>query len=392
MRAVLVFPAAPLPFNDTAARWFHLLAHELLRTGHEVSCLTVTDESHDRVEEARNRLAAIAPDASRVRFQAFPLRARIDPVRRKLRNLVRPFSELVYAPGFAEALRAELARGYDVLHLEQLWSGWAGLGVPRSLLNIHHLEIIDLEETHGGTLYEQKARLQMARATDRLLRETTIMRLFTQRLLDRVRTFNDDARCFVVPFALDLGLYPMQPVVDEPVVGLLGSMHWPPSRSAAERLLTRIWPLVKARAPRARLLVAGWNARRYLERWADLPDVTIEENLASPTDFFSRVSVLAYAPGRGSGMKIKVMEAMAYGVPVVTTGEGVEGMEFTSGDHGFVAEADEALAERVCALLDDRATRLRVRGAARALLESRYTAGPVMARMMDVYDDVARCA
>ena len=303
MRAVLVLPAAPLPFGDTAARWFHLLARDLLSRGHKVSCLTVTDEPRHKVDEARDRLAAVAPPG-RLRFQAFPLRGAVHPVWRKLRNAVRPFSELVYAPGFHEAFERELARGYDVLHLEQLWSGWAGLGRPRTLLNIHHLEIIDLEHTHGGTLYEQKARWQMGRATTRLLRDTPVMRLFSSRLLDRVRTFNDTARCFVVPFALDAGLYPLQPVVDEPVVGLLGSMHWPPSRSAAERLLGRIWPLVKARAPRAKLLVAGWNARRYLGAYASLPDVTIEENLVSPEAFFSRAAVLAYAPGRGSGMKI----------------------------------------------------------------------------------------
>jgi len=44
----------------------------------------------------------------------------------------------------------------------------------------------------------------------------------------------------------------------------------------------------------------------------------------------------------------------------------------------------------VCALLDDRAERLRIRAAARALLEGRYTAAPVMARMIDVYDEGAR--
>jgi glycosyltransferase involved in cell wall biosynthesis len=173
-------------------------------------------------------------------------------------------------------------------------------------------------------------------------------------------------------------------------VGLLGSMHWPPSRSAAERLLGRNWPLVKARTPRARLLVAGWNARRHFGRWATAPDVTIEENLASPEEFFSRAAVLAYPPGRGSGMKIKVMESMAYGVPVVTTGEGVEGMEVVSGEHALVAEDDETIAAHVCALLDDRMARLRMRDAARALLEERYTAAPVMARMLDVYDTVAR--
>ena len=155
MRAILVFPAAPLPFGDTAARWFHLLATDLLARGHEVACLTVTDEPRATVEQARERLEAVAPPG-RLRWQAFPLRAPVHALRRKLRNVRRPFSELVYAPGFREALAAELARGYDVLHLEQLWSGWAGLGVPRTLLNIHHLEIIDLEETRGGTLREQK--------------------------------------------------------------------------------------------------------------------------------------------------------------------------------------------------------------------------------------------
>jgi glycosyltransferase involved in cell wall biosynthesis len=389
MRAVLVLPAAPLPFGDTAARWFHLLARDLLARGHEVSCLTVSDEPAAKLREAYERLSAGTP-AGRLRFQAFPLRAPVHPILRKLRNARRPFSEQLYAPGFRDALRAELARGYDVLHLEQLWSGWAGLGLPRTLLNIHHLEIIDLEDARGGTLYERKARWQQHRATARLLRATPAMRLFTTRLLDRVRDFNASAECFVVPFALDLDLYPMQPPVDEPVVGLLGSMHWPPSRSAAERLIGRIWPRVRARAPHARLLVAGWNARRYLAQHATVPGVVIEEDLASPVDFFSRVSVLAYPPGRGSGMKIKVMEAMAYGVPVVTTSEGVEGMEVVAGEHALVAEDDETIASHVCALLADRAARIAMRNAARALLEERYTPPPVMARMLDVYARVAR--
>jgi glycosyltransferase involved in cell wall biosynthesis len=149
---------------------------------------------------------------------------------------------------------------------------------------------------------------------------------------------------------------------------------------------------VKARAPRARLLVAGWNARRMLAHLPAAADVTIEEDLASPTDFFSRVGMLAYAPGRGSGMKIKVLEAMAYGVPVVTTGEGVEGMAARDGEHCWVAEDDDTIAARIAALCEDQATRRRFRDAGRALLEERYTAAPVMARMMDVYEEVRRCA
>ena len=76
---------------------------------------------------------------------------------------------------------------------------------------------------------------------------------------------NPKGRYWVVPFALDTSLYLMSPMVQEPVLGMIGSMHWVPSRSAAERLITRIWPLVKLRVPKAKLFVAGWNAKKYLQ-------------------------------------------------------------------------------------------------------------------------------
>ena len=53
-----------------------------------------------------------------------------------------------------------------------------------------------------------------------------------------------------------------------------------------------------------------------------------------------------YAPSRGSGMKIKILEAMAFGVPVVTTGEGVEGLPAVDGVHAGVCEDDAGLIER----------------------------------------------
>jgi glycosyltransferase involved in cell wall biosynthesis len=387
-RIVLVCPAAPLPFGDTAARWFHLLARELLVRGHDVSCLTVSDEPVERLRAAEQALAAHG-GAGRLRWQAFPMRTSLPTVYRKLRSAWRPFADVLYAPGVRQALAAELARGYDVLHLEQLWSGWAGLGVPRSLLNVHHLEVIDLEGSAPADLTERKTRLQIARATHRLLRDTERLRLFTPRLLDHVRRVNTAASCWVVPFALDLGLYPALPPTDAPMVGLLGSMHWPPSRSAAERLLTRIWPRVLARVPHARLLVAGWNARRHLAHLLPIPGVTLEENLASPEDFFSRVGVLAYAPGRGSGMKVKVLESMAYGVPVVTTAEGVEGMEVEDGVHCRIAEDDDVLAGHVAALVDDPRARRQLAAAGRAYVADRHTAGPVMERMLGIYEEVA---
>ena len=55
---------------------------------------------------------------------------------------------------------------------------------------------------------------------------------------------------------------------------------------------------------------------------------------------------MVYAPSRGSGMKIKILEAMAFGVPVVTTSEGVEGFPAVDGVHAGVCEDDAGLIER----------------------------------------------
>jgi glycosyltransferase involved in cell wall biosynthesis len=98
---------------------------------------------------------------------------------------------------------------------------------------------------------------------------------------------------------------------------------------------------------------------------------------------------MAYAPGRGSGMKIKVMEAMAFGVPVVTTAEGVEGLAVEPGVHAHVAEEDDLLADRLVELLRDRSAAQRLREAARALIVDRYNPQVVVDGMMNIYHEVA---
>lgn len=388
MKIVVVTPAAPHPFGDTAAKWLYVMIRGLLAEGHHVSCITVSAEKPELLRDAQERLL---PLAVRSRFRFLPLRmsSEVSTWRRKMRSLRQPFSEILYSDGFAKALDAELREGYDILHLEQLWTGWAGLGRPRSLLNVHHFEIIDWEGRRLHGLDERKTLWQMHRATRDILRRTPQMRCFTERLLQKARSINPSARYWVVPFAIDVASYPLQTVSDQPVIGLIGSMHWEPSRSAGERLITRIWPLIRRRLPHATLLIGGWNAGKFLGRYLPQAGVTLQENLAHPVQFFSQAAVMVYAPSRGSGFKVKVMESMAYGVPVVTTWEGVEGMEYENGTHCWVEETDEAMAEKACELLDNVQHRERMRHAARALMEDRYSPAPVVSRMLRVYEEMA---
>ncbi len=385
MRIVVVTPAVPHPFGDTAARWFYVLITELVARGHDVVAVVATEEPDELVAAARQWLSKTD---GHLTLHLHRLKVDSLALRRKWQNLMRPRSELLQDSGLTALLGRELAKGYDVLHLEQMSTGWLGLGVPRALLNVHYFDVIDWAERDNMTFGERKALWQARRATKHLLHGINNVRLLTPRLKEVAEAINPKGRYWVVPFALDTSLYLMPPMVEEPVVGLIGSMHWEPSRSAAERLITRIWPLVKQRVPRAKLFVAGWNAGKYLQKYSSQPDITLADNLAHPSEFFSKAAVMVYAPSRGSGMKVKVMESMAYGVPVVTTWEGVEGIDYENGRDCWVAETDEDLADKTCRLLENSGERQQMRDAGRTLIEERYSPGPVVDKMMSVYQQL----
>jgi glycosyltransferase involved in cell wall biosynthesis len=389
MRIIVITPVVPHPFGDTAARWFYVLITELLAREHEVVTLAATEESDQRIAEAKQWLSK---QSGKLTLHCHRLQVDSFALRRKWQNLVRPRSELLQDSVLTALLQRELAKGYDVLHLEQMSTGWLGLHVPRALLNVHFFDVIDWAEKKNMNFDDHKAFWQARRATSHLLHGIPHVRLLTPRLKEMAESINPNGKYWVVPFALDPALYPMQPPVTEPVVGMIGSMHWEPSRSAAERLITRIWPLVKRDVPQAKLFIAGWNAAKYLNRYASLPDLTLAENLSHPSDFFSQAAVMVYAPSRGSGMKVKVMEAMAYGVSVVTTWEGVEGIDYQNGRECWVGETDEELAARVCHLLENSVERQRMRDAARNLIEQCYSPRPVVDKMMDVYRQLLAAA
>jgi glycosyltransferase involved in cell wall biosynthesis len=407
VRIVVVTPAVPHPFGDTAARWFYVLITELLARGHDVVGLAATEESDERISEAKQWLSKPelpkngssedgrskevssegAPSRSSGHLTLHCHRLQVDsnPLRRKWQNLVRPRSELLQDSALTTLLQQELAKGYDILHLEQMSTGWLGLGVPRVLLNVHFFDVIDWAAKKNMSFGDHKALWQARRATRHLLRAIPNVRLLTARLKEMAESINPQGKYWVVPFALDTALYKMQQPSQQPVVGLIGSMHWEPSRSAAERLITSIWPLVKQGFPEAKLYIAGWNAAKYLQKHSSQRDLILEENLVHSSDFFSKAAVMVYAPSRGSGMKVKVMEAMAYGVPVVTTWEGVEGIDYQNGRECWVAETNEDLAAKVCGLLENAAERQQMREAARHLIEECYSPGPVLDKMISVY-------
>ena len=168
-----------------------------------------------------------------------------------------------------------------------------------------------------------------------------------------------------VPPTVPVPVAPL-PAVDEPVVGLLADWSWPPNRLAADALL-RCWPSVRAEVPGARLLLAG----RGTSPVGALAGVEWMGPVRQVSDLLGRCAVFAFPCPATSGPKMKVMDALAHGVAVVTTESGVEGL--VDGRSAASVGAESSLSERLVALLRDPAARAALAGAGRQLLVQHHS-------------------
>ena len=130
----------------------------------------------------------------------------------------------------------------------------------------------------------------------------------------------------------------------------LGSLDWRPNQDALNLLLDRIFPMVRAGEPRARLEVVGRNPPEALaRRAAEVPGVSVHANVADVRPFLGRGSVMAVPLRIGGGSRLKILEALASGLPVVSTRVGAEGLCLRDGEHLVIADDPDAIAS---ALLD----------------------------------------
>jgi glycosyltransferase involved in cell wall biosynthesis len=160
----------------------------------------------------------------------------------------------------------------------------------------------------------------------------------------------------VAPLALEPAHYMPPAELSSELVGLIGWAYWAPTKLAVERLLRSVWPAVLARRPDARLVLAGKDmVHSQFAHVREPPGVEWRGLVPSATEFLRELGVMLYPLTRGSGTKIKVLEAMALGMPVVTTPEGAEGV---AANGGVTVETEDArLVEATLALLESRGER-----------------------------------
>jgi len=181
-----------------------------------------------------------------------------------------------------------------------------------------------------------------------------------------------------VPIAVDAGsILPVERIADDPQVLFVGALDWPPNADAVSYWLEAIWPRVRVGRPDARFVVVGRGGAPLARRWHGVSGVQFTGWVADVEPWF-RSSRVTVAPLRaGSGMRVKILDAFARGVPVVATRIGVEGIEVEPGVHALIEDDPAAIAAAVVRLLQDRPLAEGLATAARRLVVERYDVSAV---------------
>ncbi len=153
------------------------------------------------------------------------------------------------------------------------------------------------------------------------------------------------------------------------------TMNWPANVEGIHFLLDEVWPTLVAARPHINAVIIGRHppaslSSKIKERGLN---VTLTGFVDDIRPYVARGHVYVIPLWVGSGTRIKAFEAMAMGRPVISTSMGIEGLDVTDGEHFLRADSAEAFAHGILALLDDSASRARIAGAARRLMEERFS-------------------
>src|SRR5208282_2270963 len=133
----------------------------------------------------------------------------------------------------------------------------------------------------------------------------------------------------------------------------MGRMDYHANIDAALFFAKKIWPLVRARRPELRFVVVGAQPTNEVLALRDLAGVTVTGTVDDVRPFYQS-ALAAVVPLRvGGGTRLKVLEAMAAGTPVVSTTLGAEGLAVTPGKNILIADTPEAMADAVVDLQDE---------------------------------------
>jgi sugar transferase (PEP-CTERM/EpsH1 system associated) len=381
----------PWPLNTGGRiRTYHILRQVALR--HEVTLATQKlpgdIEAEERIRPLISRLCTVP-----LRSQSF--------IRKTLAATFsltspKPYVSMYshYRHALSRLIRTLIKReSFDVIHIDHLDAAvYLQDCLPKIAvyLDEHNYETNLLEATSNKTSklllrwYLSSQLWKLARFESRILRTVRAVGVVSANDAKMIAAVAPETALEVIPNGVDLAFFdiPRQPVPYRVVT--VGSLDWLPNIEGIMWFLDNVWPAVHAAKPEATLHIVGRNPSRVLLQ-RSCQHVTVAGSVPDVRDYVTGAAAFVVPLFAGGGTRLKVLEAMAMRVPIVSTSTGIEGIDCIYGKHVLVAEDAKDFASKLLELLDNPDLGAQLATAGRSLVEQHYGWDAIGERLDDFY-------
>ena len=169
-------------------------------------------------------------------------------------------------------------------------------------------------------------------------------------------------------------------------ISFVGRMDYYPNQECMFDFCTNVWPRIRLHRPRAKLLIVGADPSPAVRKLGEIPGLTVTGSVPDVRPYVRRSAAMVAPLNIARGTQNKILEAMAMGVPVVTTPIAAGGVDALPHDHFLVARNHEEQANAVVALMENVAERRRLSLASRARVLSHHSWATAMRRLDSIME------
>jgi glycosyltransferase involved in cell wall biosynthesis len=211
-----------------------------------------------------------------------------------------------------------------------------------------------------------------------VVQQADVVTALTENDAKYYRTLKSEDHVFVLPFALPQQYLEKYEKLEYPIIEsdicFIGTMDWPPNEDAACYLVNTIMPLIWKRNPEVNVYLVGKNPTPKIQKLAS-QQVTVTGRVKSVSAYLAGAKIVVAPMRLGSGIKIKVLEAMVAGKAMVTTSMGAQGAGIQHNIHALLADHPREFAESILFLLENEEKRSFLGNTARTYLLSEFEKG-----------------
>ena len=359
MRILFLSQVLPYPLDaGPKARSYFVLRH-LVQT-HEVTLLTFVRDT-DRPEDVAH-LAELCHAVHTVPMY----RARLRDARFMIESLLTRQPFLIIrdqVPAMTSKIHDLLASdSFDVIHADQLWmaqyalSGGNASSSPKLILDQHNAVHLIPQRLAEGESNPLKRRFLIREADAMASYEVDVCQRFDHVVwvtdedrravaaLHKPATDGSQPPSTVIPICADpTSTSPIEPAPIRRRITFLGGLHWPPNVQGVLWFATRVFPQVRAQIPDAVLTVIGKSPPRGLEG----EGIEVTGYVSDLTPYLAETGAFIVPLHAGGGMRVKILDAWSWGLPIASTTIGAEGITIHHEKDILIADTAQTFAQAV---------------------------------------------